>query len=170
MTLDDNWKDIEGYEGLYAINDQGIVKNCITDKFLKQTEKDHGYRTVSLIKEKKCRQFLVHRLVAIAFLENPNNFPCVNHKDEDKTNNHVDNLEWCTYQYNNTYNFLVERNTEKKKKPVVQLDANLNVIKEWESIKDAETHTGIFNISHCCSRKRKTAGGYIWRLKGGVVA
>lgn len=112
------WKDIDGYNGLYRVSSFGRVLSLerrgvrsngtfyhFQQKILKNTYDKKGYCYVSLRKphEKEVRSS-VHRLVAEAFIPNPNNYPCVNHKDEDKTNNRVGNLEWCTYAYNNTYN------------------------------------------------------------------
>lgn len=92
-------KDIKGFEGLYAITEDGRVYNYKTKKFLTGTKGD-GYVTVELRKDGKSKWLLVHRLVAEAYLENPNNYPVVNHKDEVKNHNWVDNLEWCTQKDN----------------------------------------------------------------------
>lgn len=93
------WKDIEGYEGLYQVSNMGRVKSLIKGIILKQwTDKD-GYRQVGLLK----KTFKVHRLVAKAFIENPDDLPLVNHKDENKANNNITNLEWCTNEYNLSY-------------------------------------------------------------------
>lgn len=99
----EKWLPVVGYEGLYEVSNMGNVRK--TDgKIPKQfIEPLRGYMKVSLRKDKKNKSVFVHRLVAMAFIPNPNNYPIINHKDEDKTNNLVDNLEWCTYQYNNTY-------------------------------------------------------------------
>ena len=111
------WRDIPEYEGLYQVSNMGQVKslnryvrgNSNSKMFKKgillkfSSDKD-GYLTVGLHKDKKQKLMKIHRLVALAFLENPENLPCINHKNEIKTDNRVENLEWCTYQYNATYN------------------------------------------------------------------
>lgn len=96
------WKDIVGYEGLYQMSNLGRIRNNSIE--LKQYTQ-FGYNSVGLWKDKKCKKFRVHRLVAQAFIPNPHNFPHINHKDGDKSNNNVDNLEWCTYQYNIQHSF-----------------------------------------------------------------
>ena len=113
--MNEEWRDIEGYEGLYQVSNLGRVKslNCRGHKgcigILTPRFDGKGYEMVALYKEGKARNTKVHRLVAQAFIPNPNNYPQVNHKDEDKTNNCVDNLEWCDTQYNNTYGTRIER-------------------------------------------------------------
>lgn len=114
--MDEIWKDIEGFEGLYQVSNLGRVK-CVEHKcpgrhglrtvkehLMTQVKGSKGYFYVALSNMDRGRTFTVHRLVAKAFIPNPENLPCVNHKDEDKFNNNVDNLEWCTSLYNNTYN------------------------------------------------------------------
>ena len=105
----DNWKSIKGYEGLYQVNQNGEIYSLISQKVLKPfyrgSRPDNKYQVVDLHKDKKGKTISVHRIVAEAFIPNPNNFPCVNHKDGNKNNNHVDNLEWCTYLENNSHAF-----------------------------------------------------------------
>lgn len=114
--MEEIWKDIDGFEGLYQVSNLGRVK-CVEHKCRGRhglrTVKEHimcsvkgskSYEYVTLSKGDRGRTFTVHRLVAIAFIPNPDNLPCVNHKDENKQNNIVSNLEWCTSLYNNTYN------------------------------------------------------------------
>lgn len=106
------WKDVPGYEGLYKVSSYGKVmslkKNLFgkyvdCEKLLTPSEDKDGYLRLSLVKDKKEKKFMVHRLVAMAFIDNPENLPQINHKDEIKTNNSVDNLEWCTEEYNCNY-------------------------------------------------------------------
>lgn len=104
----EEWKPICGYEGFYEISNYGRVKSLDynrtkQEKILRQGKNKYGYLMVVLYKEGKGKTIKVHRLVAQAFIPNPNNFRCVNHKDENKTNNCVDNLEWCDHKYNLNY-------------------------------------------------------------------
>ncbi|QHJ80728.1 MAG: hypothetical protein [Bacteriophage sp.] len=105
VMTDEIWKDIEGYDGRYMVSNYGRVKNCQRNKLMSCSVKSAtGYREVCLqhpIFGQK--NLLVHRLVAFAFIPNPDNLPCVNHIDEVRSNSHSINLEWCTYQYNNEY-------------------------------------------------------------------
>lgn len=119
------WKDIEGYEGLYQVSNYGRIKSLARkvfvsnphftgyrhtkEKILKQGITGMGYEFVILRKNNKNHQIYIHRLVAEAFIPNPNNFPEVNHKDENPKNNHVNNLEWCTHKYNGTYGTIKQR-------------------------------------------------------------
>lgn len=117
--MDEVWKDIEGYEGLYQVSNTGQVKSLNYNqtgeiKVLKQGNAK-GYKRVGLFKNGKTKQYSVHRLVALAFISNPDDLPMVNHKDEDKTNNNVNNLEWCTHEYNMSYGTRNERISKKHK-------------------------------------------------------
>ena len=121
------WKDIDGFNGLYQVSNLGNVKSldrCVLTRganhesqFIKgrmlKLNGGRKYPQVILCKDGKTYGRLVHRLVATAFIPNPDNLPCINHKDENPKNNHVDNLEWCTYQYNNTYNNRIEKCKDK---------------------------------------------------------
>ena len=108
--MEEIWKDIEGYS-IYQVSNLGNVKNKITNKQLYYSNSNNGYLRVGLFKNHKRTMFSIHRLVAQTFIPNLENKPCVNHKDCNKINNCVDNLEWCTYNENNSY-----RNHELKKK------------------------------------------------------
>lgn len=104
------WKQIENFPN-YSISNTGIVMNTKKNKQMTiYTRK--GYSIVKLSINNKAKEMKVHRLVANAFIPNPNNFPCVNHKDENKSNNNIDNLEWCTYEYNNSYGTRIERQSK----------------------------------------------------------
>lgn len=102
--MEEIWKDIKGYEGLYQVSNFGRVKNMRTGRILKNNMlASSGYYFVFLYKDKNRSFEYIHRLVAMTFLDNKDNLPCVNHIDEDPSNNIVSNLEWCTYRYNNRY-------------------------------------------------------------------
>lgn len=118
--MDEIWKDIEGYKGLYQVSNTGQVRSLNylhtgEVKPLKQDTNKKGYKLVSLSKNGKKKKYLVHRLVAIAFIPNPNDLPIINHKDENPSNNNVNNLEWCTSEYNNNYGTRTKRASESKK-------------------------------------------------------
>lgn len=154
------WREIKGYEGYYSVSDLGNIKNLITGKILKPALKRNGYFSVDL-RYKEAKTVSIHRLVAEGFIPNPLNLPCVNHKDEFKTNNRVENLEWCTTKYNNNYGYgALTRNT-----PVLQFDTNGKFIKMRTSIKEAASALGIKyqGISRVCRGERKSSGGYVWK-------
>lgn len=96
-------KDIKGFENLYAITEDGKVWSYYSKKFLQPSIGKNGYYKVTLVKEKHKYTKMIHRLVAETFIPNPEQLPIINHKDEDKTNNTINNLEWCSYQYNSNY-------------------------------------------------------------------
>ena len=152
------WKDIPNYEGLYQASNLGRIKSLWygKEKILKLTDNGNGYLQVFLCKNGIRKIFLVHRLIALTFIPNPNNLPEVNHRNEIKNCNLVDNLEWCTSFYNTRYS---------QNKKVLQYDLNGNFIREWDCAKDVKRILNIDNsgVSCSCNGKRKTAGGYIWR-------
>ena len=186
------WRDIEGYEGLYQVSNFGnIMSNNLyahkKPKLKKICNHSSGYASVSLSKEGRDKTYLVHRLVAKAFLDNPNGYEFVNHKDENKKNNNVENLEWCTKSYNSIYylNMKPERKKEyadrfrdkrtgemlsswTKRVPhtefskVRQYDKKGNFIKEYENPTVASIETGICsgNIVSACKRGRKSGKRY----------
>lgn len=108
------WKPIIGYENLYKISNLGNILSLRKNRILKHHMITGGYFVVQLSKKGKSRNWLVHRLVAEAFIDNPNKLPEINHKDENKANNAVSNLEWCTHEYNMNYNNLGKRAKIKK--------------------------------------------------------
>ena len=166
MKQPEEWKLIPGYDGKYEVSDWGRVRSYKRQKerILSPGKDKNGYYQVSLCKDGKEKHCIIHRLVAEAFISNPNNLPEVNHKDEDKRNNHVTNLEWCSREYNLAYGTRVER----IRKPVVQLDKQGNFVAEYSSMQEAFRVTGvnIASICSCCKHKRyKSPGGYIFRYK-----
>lgn len=166
------WKDIKGYEGLYQVSNLGRVKRLLKTKpnrILKPVTGRDGYLQISLSKQNHYHTQRIHRLVASAFIENPNHYPVVNHKDEDVTNNAAENLEWCTVQYNTRYRDAHLRRTESLKKAVCQIALDGKFIKVWDSAAEAARALGIERscISSCCLHYPhfKTAGGYIWEFE-----
>lgn len=154
------WKDIKDFEGLYMISDLGNVKSFYRNKLLKLKKDKDGYSHINLYKNKKQYTLKVHRLVAQAFIPNVNNYKEINHKDENKANNVVDNLEWCTRKYNNNYN----NKNQSISKRFNQYDLDGNFIATYNSTMEATRKLGISrNISSCCLGKLKSCGGYIWR-------
>lgn len=153
------FKDIEGYKGLYQVSNLGNIKSLKfrKEKTLKPKKDKDGYLMVNLYKEKKPKTFKVHRLVAQAFIENPNNLPEVNHKDEDKTNNHVTNLEWCDRKYNINYGTAIQRIS----KQVLCLETG----KIYPSANEVQRQLGFAqgNISACCNGRIKQAYGFHWK-------
>ena len=124
----------------------------------------HGYYEYTLINDlNKSKSITAHRLVALEYIPNPNNYPVINHIDGNKLNNKVDNLEWCTFHHNNMH--AVNMGLYKNLKSVTQLDKNGKVINTFKSIREAGRMTGIDSsgIAKCCKGKRKIAGGYCWR-------
>ena len=109
ILIEKIWKPIIGYENLYKINNYGEVLSLRSNKILKPNDNGIGYFIIQLCKNGKRKNYLIHRLVAEHFLDNPNNLPEVNHKDEDKSNNFVNNLEWCKHKYNMNYKQLQKR-------------------------------------------------------------
>lgn len=160
------WKDIKCYEGYYQVSNLGNVKNSRTGRLIKPHKKC-GYLQLLLCKNGKIKHHLVHRLVAEAFIQNPDNLPIVNHVDENKINNCVDNLEWCTQKYNINYGTSLQKRTISKSKPVEQYTIDGQFITEYQSAAEAERKIGIGNshINACCQGKRKSAGGFIWKFK-----
>lgn len=173
------WKDVVGYEGYYQVSNLGNVRsidrhvkgNGLTaekqlkkGKMLKQFLKQ-GSWSVTLRKEGTYKFKYTYRLVAEAFIPNPNNLPLVNHIDEDRTNPRVDNLEWCDYSYNITYNGASKRAGKSRNKKVIQYDKEMNEIARYDSIGDAAKAVGAHqqNISQSCSGKQGYCRGFIWK-------
>ena len=163
------WKDIEGYEGLYQVSNEGRVRSVRNNKILKPSNLDK-YPIVIFSVDGKRFGKRVHRLVAEAFIPNPQNLPCVNHKDENKTNNKVENLEWCDHYYNNHFGTKYERQAATQRnrvdcsKTLYQYDLNGVLINIYPSVHEAVRQLGIKKqgILSICSGKRKTYKGYRW--------
>ena len=176
------WKPIPNYEGYYEVSDSGKVRSVYRYKrVLKPMISTTGYERVDLFKNKHRKQFSVHRLVAMAFIENPDNKPFVNHKDENKCNNVVDNLEWVTHVENCRYGTAIKRRTEHLdyahrrinnsnqilacSKPIAQYTKDGKFVRNWKSATECHKATGIAlsGIRRVVLGERKTAGGYVFR-------
>lgn len=160
MIGDEYMKDIAGYEGLYAITSCGKVWSYRNECFLKPKIRGRGYLTVNLWKDGVFKTKKIHRLVAEAFIPNPDNLPQVNHRDENKTNNCLQNLEWCDAKYNNNYGTRIE----KIKKPILQFTLDGEFVREWPSASDVSKEVQS-NIVTCLKGRYKTAYGFIWKYK-----
>ena len=152
---------IEKYPN-YTISDKGEIVNINTNKELKPYIRNDGYVIISLSKGGKKYKCYLHRLVAETFIPNPDNLPQVNHKDENKSNNCVSNLEWITPKDNCNYGTRNERQGLGHSKPIEQYDLEGNFIKEWNSAAQVERDLGFnhSNISKCCLGQQKTAYNY----------
>lgn len=171
----EEWKPIVGYED-YQISNEGMVKSLGNDKsrkekILKLRKNNKSYLYVCLYQDGKATCKQVHRLVAEAFLENPQNLPEVNHKDEDKTNNSVENLEWCNRSYNNNYGTRTQKcaerllNRQDQSKRVDQIDmVTGEVIHQWTSVNECGRNGyNKGDISLCARGLKKQYKGYIWK-------
>lgn len=168
------WSPVLGFEGLYEVSSLGQIRNQ-KGEILKQGIKRTPctcYKVVHLWKDGAYYTKYVHRLIAEAFIPNPDNLPMINHKDEDGTNNLICNLEWCTREYNVNYGTAKERRAKKicgreseKRKPVLQYDLNGNFVARHNSVADAANSTGCSTneISKVCLGRRKTAKGFVWK-------
>lgn len=184
------WRDIDDYIGLYQVSNMGRVKSVerviwdnrgyyktVPERILKAGKINGGYMQVGLCKEGKTKKYLVHQLVASAFVENPEGYKEINHISEDKTNNKAENLEWCSRSYNVNYGTRNNRMAEKlrgmkqseeqikkKSRPVLGINKVSGLIVEFNSAREASRQLVInqSSIWECCQGKRKSAGGYTW--------
>lgn len=162
------WITIKEYNE-YQVSNWGRVKSLKfgKERILKPSKDKDGYLMVNLCKDGKGKMFKVHRLVAEAFLPNPNNLPEVNHKNEIKDDNRVENLEFCDCKYNLDYNDGQKRRAEKRSKTVNQYTKDGLLIASYPSTREASRQTGYNNgnISQCCNGRYKSAYGYIWKYQ-----
>lgn len=180
------WKTIVGYEDKYAVSSKGKIMNvrfivsrgCRANRVLKWSRDGGGYCRVSLYNNGEEHHALVHRVVAQAFIPYPNGKPYVkkygkpllrwqvNHIDEDKDNNSVENLEWCTFDYNRHYGTGQQRNGMARRKPVAQFTDDGKLLKEWATARDVQKETGMWAgaiNSACRGLRHGKAYGYVWR-------
>lgn len=172
------WRDIDGFEDSYQISSMGrfrskdrYVKVCggglrlAKGRVLAPVKCKNGYLEVQMRRKQKRTVGLLHREVAKAFIPNPDNLPEINHKDEDITNNCVDNLEWCTSKYNANYGSRNARmKANKKTIPVIQKDLDGNFIKRWNSLSDASRYfnVDVSSMIRVCKGKQHTCRGFKW--------
>lgn len=164
---EEEWKDVKGFEGLYQVSNLGRVKsldgksNHRGEIILKPITDKYGYYRVHLYKNAKLKTALIHRLVTQAFIPNPDDLPCVNHKDENKLNNNVSNLEWCDNKYNNLYGNRLNKVSKSLGKQVLCVETG----KIYHSVTEAYRQTGVdfSSIAKNCKGIRAIAGGYHWK-------
>lgn len=177
-VIDEVWKPIKYYEGLYEISSLGRIRSL---DHLRQTGRSAyiqkgkeiklglngktGYLIVSLSKNGTSTTYRVHKLVAETFLPNPNNYKCVNHINEVKTDNRIDNLEWCSHKYNSNYGNRNKKIADKLSIKIDQYSLDDEYIKTWNSSVEIEKTLGIkqSNICLCCKGKRDSVGNYKWK-------
>ena len=187
--MEEIWKEIPGWEGFYEASNLGNVRSLpriimrpngrpltVKGRVLKQATNRNGYKAVVLCRHGIMKTIKVHRLIAAAFIQNPLEHSIVNHKNEVKSDNRADNLEWCTYTYNMKYGTAPSRrsrslstamkNNPNHSRPVIMMDLNGKITQEFPSLMEAQRQTGIpnQNIWSCCAGGRqRTAGGYKWK-------
>ena len=170
--MNEEWKPIKDYEDCYEISTMGRVKslnyrNSGKKKIMKTPKSNCNYKIVALCKNGKYKCCTVHRLVAQAFIPNPYNLPQVNHKDENPSNNRVENLEWCDHKYNCNYGTVRQRIKDAGIKSVKQYTLSGEFIAIYRSASEVQRQLGYYSkyISRCCKGEQKTAYGYIWRYE-----
>lgn len=188
--MNEIWKDIKGYENLYQVSNMGRVKSLeriiircdnktqtIKEKILKTRIGNNGYYTIILSKKGEIKKIDIHRLIAIAFIPNPDNKPCIDHINGDRTDNRIENLRWVTQKENINNPISIskmKKNHHLKNtfgaehplsKPILQFTLDGKLVRKWDSAVDIKKELGFNNchISSCCNGKRKTANGYIWK-------
>lgn len=180
----ENWKPVKGYEIFYEVSDKGrirsldrvtVFKDGRTRKFfgkileIKTTNRS-GYLTIGLHDNGSQKTVLVHRLVAEAFVDNPQSYNEVNHIDQDKLNNSAENLEWCTHKENVNHGDEIERGAIKQRRNFKQLDLNGNLIKIWSGFKEMQRETGFQrkSVYDCCVGKRDSYKGFRWEYEEAI--
>lgn len=188
--MTEEWRDIPGYEGLYQASNLGRVKSLARsmveshkdtryvrsypERILSQGDDGNGYKLCWLSIGGKGKSIRTRRLIALAFLPNPSSLPEVNHKDRNRSNNCVENLEWCTRLYNCHYGGAITRMSARiiarQNKEICQMDMDGNILAIYPSVKEATRLTGIFNISAAARGKLKSARGFKWRYMTDIKA
>ena len=162
--IKETWKPVVGYEGYYEVSSAGDIRNIRTNHILKSKVENNGYVRVHLSKNGIATSELLHRVVAKAFLDNPDEHKTVNHIDENKKNNDVSNLEWCDMSYQNKYGNGAVRRNEAKERPVVQMTLDNDPVKVWGSITEASELLGLNPSTVVCvckgKRRYKSTGGH----------
>ena len=177
--MEEIWKGIKGYEGLYQVSNLGRVKSLervskhtkgymahYKEKILASISEKNGYVRTILTKNNTSKSYYIHRLVAEAFIPNPDNLPEVNHIDENKANNCVNNLEWCTHKYNSNYGTRLKKehishiNHPKLSKRVLCVETGIIYNSAHEA--NRQTNINLTNICKVCRGERHIAGGYHW--------
>ena len=168
------WKNVVGYEGLYQVSSLGRVRSLehidsnghpVKERVLASFLNRNGYRKANLYRDRNRKQVSIHRLVAAAFLDNPDNLPEVNHIDEDKSNNAVSNLEYCTVLYNNTYGTRLERVAKALECPICAITSS-GQRHYFDSVNEAARVLGLKRqgITNCLHGRRKHHGGFSFEL------
>ena len=174
--MQEEWRDVVGYEGLYQVSNIGLVKSMQTwrgtrERILKEKRADNGYCLVEIYKSKERKTHLIHRIVAEAFIPNPDNKPEIDHIDGTRDNNKIDNLRWCTRKENHNFpiyrkrrsNVMIGRTGKSngKSRAVVCIDTSV----VYFGTREAQRMTGVNqgSISAVCRGKLKTAGGFRWQ-------
>lgn len=188
MKTREEWRPIPGYESLYEASNRGRVRSkdrivrqlayngsiathVYRGRILTPKKSTHGYLKVDLAIDGGRKEMSIHRLVAMAFLPNPDNLPCINHKDEVRSNNNVENLEWCTQSHNLSWgNAPLKLSRTNTKHPVLQMAEDGTIINRFISMKDATIATGVSRdrIYACCAGYTKHGGRFRWKYDTGA--
>lgn len=171
--LNEEWRPIAGYEGIYEVSNTGNVVSLNYNKKIgerrlrKQKLTKDGYLEIALCKGNKMKHVMVHRLVAETFLPNPSGLPQINHKDENKTNNRVDNLEWCDVKYNINYGSGIKRRSESVSIPIIKKTKDGEFVKRYKSVSEAAEDNGMTTceIVLVCNGHNVTANGFKWEYE-----
>lgn len=170
----------------YVVETDGRIFSKKTNKYLKPGINSNGYLSVELFNNGESKRLLIHRIVAKAYIPNPNSFPQINHKDENRSNNDVSNLEWCTPKYNMNYGEgaktrhlkidytkpiykeVAIKNGKAVSRPVMQFTKTGEFVARFDSIADATRSLGVkySHIADCANGKRTSSNGYVWKFEG----
>lgn len=168
--MEEIWKNIDGFEDKYKISNLGNIYSIKRAKILKQYKNAYGYFS-TVLSNKKTKSVIVHRLVAIAFIPNPENKPCINHKNGVKTDNRIENLEWCTHKENNLHAYKnklkipsIYKIHKGGEETIIQLDLDGCFINEWNSITDiCNFYKKNSSHIHRALKNKSIAYGYMWK-------